>query len=257
MKDIRPPFEGLKDIDINTYFNNIKTPCYVIDEAMIIKDCEILKSVSDRTGVKILLAQKAFSNFDLYDVIKPYLYGTEASGLYEARLGKEEMPDKEVHVFSAAYRDDEFEELLKYADHIIFNSVSQLKKYGPISKSHNKEIGLRINPEFSTQIGHDIYDPCSSGSRLGVTIDSFEKEMTDELLNILDGIHFHTLCQQNSNDLENTLNVVINKFGKYFNNLKWINFGGGHHITRYDYDIERLIKCIILACCIKCHISKY
>ena len=146
MKDLRPPFIGLKDINPTEFFKNIKTPCYMIDEAMIIKDCEILKSVQDRTGAKILLAQKAFSNFNLYNIIEPYLAGTEASGLYEARLGKEEMPNKEVHVFSAAYREDEFNELLKYADHIIFNSVSQLKKYGKRQKIMVKK-NLNISKE--------------------------------------------------------------------------------------------------------------
>ncbi|MCR5112466.1 MAG: carboxynorspermidine decarboxylase [Acholeplasmatales bacterium] len=246
IKDLRPPFVRLNDFNPDELFKDLKTPCYVIDEKGLIYDGEILKRVSEESGARILLAQKAFSNFNLYNVIEPYIYGTEASGLYEARLGREEMPNKEVHVFCAAYRDDEIDEVISYADHIIFNSINQLKKFGSRVKEAGKEVGVRINPEYSTQPGHEIYDPCSSGSRLGITIADFKDNMTPELLGLLDGIHFHTLCQQNSDDLEATLNVVIEKFGSYFKDLKWINFGGGHHITRFDYDIDRLIRCIKL-----------
>lgn len=246
IKDNRPPFIRLDGYDAEQLFKGIKTPAFILDKKMLKYDCQILKDLQDETGVRILLAQKAFSNYDLYRFMSNYVYGTEASGLFEARLGYEEMPGKEVHTFCAGYRSDEFEEIMKYSDHIIFNSVSQLKKFGFIAKENGKEIGLRINPEISTQIGHEIYDPCSKYSRLGVTISSFENEMTEELINLLDGIHFHTLCQQNSDDLEKTLNVVMNKFGKYFTNLKWINMGGGHHITRWDYDIDLLKKCILL-----------
>ncbi len=242
--DNRQSFRRFKDIDPYTLFHKIKTPCFVIDKVGLINDGEILKKVQEDTGCKILLAQKAFSNFNLYPLLEKYIAGTEASGLYEARLGKEEMPNKEVHVFSAAYKEDEFTEILEYADHIVFNSINQLKKYGIKAKEKGKSIGIRINPEFSTQVDHDIYNPCAPGSRLGVTLSSFEKEIDDGLLSILDGIHFHTLCQQNSDDLEKTLEVVERKFGKYLSNLKWINFGGGHHITRSDYDIVLLEKCI-------------
>ena len=237
-------FLNFKNYDPYQVFKDIKTPVYVIDEKALISNGNILKGIQDRTGAKILLALKCFSNFDLFPLLSNYLAGTEASGLFEARLGREEMPNKEVHVFSAAFRDDEFDELLKYADHIVFNSVNQLKKFGLIAKEHNKEIGVRINPEFSTQVGHEIYDPCSKGSRLGITLDEWEREMNIDLINMLDGIHFHTLCQQNSIDLYNTLMEVDKKFSKYFKNIKWINFGGGHHITRYDYDIPLLEKCI-------------
>ena len=244
MKDLRPHFKNFINNDPYELFKDLKTPAYVIDEEMLIYDGKILKNVQEKTGCKILLAQKAFSNFNLYPVLEPYLAGTEASGLYEARLGKEEMPNKEVHVFCAAYRDDEFDELLNYADHIVFNSINQLKKFGPIAKKNNKEIGIRINPECKTQKGPEIYDPCSQRSRLGVPISTFERDMTPELLSLLDGIHFHTLCQQNSDDLATTLKAVEEKFGKYLYDLKWINFGGGHHITRPDYDIDLLIECI-------------
>ncbi len=224
--------------------SDLPTPCYILDEAKLIENCKTLKTIQERTGCKILLAQKAFSNFNLYPVIAPYLTGTEASGLYEARLGKEEMPGKECHVFCAAYREQDFNELLKYADHIVFNSPSQLRKFGAIAKSVGKQVGLRINPEFSTQQGHEIYDPCANGSRLGTTIAQWNELMSDELINILDGLHFHTLCEQNSDALEATLTAVEEKFGFIMSKIKWLNMGGGHHITRDDYDIERLETCI-------------
>ncbi len=211
---------------------------------MLIHNGEILKGVADRTGCKILLAQKAFSNFDLYPALEPYLAGTEASGLYEARLGAEEMPGKEVHVFCGAYREDEFAELLQYADHIVFNSPYQLMRFGKAAKAAGKEIGLRINPECSTQEGHEIYDPCAPGSRLGTTRAQWDAVMTDEWTDLLDGLHFHTLCEQDSDDLEVTLQAVGDRFGDVLPKMKWLNMGGGHHITRDDYDIERLERCI-------------
>ena len=223
----------------------LRTPCYVLDEAKLIANGEVLKGVQDRTGCKILLAQKAFSNYDMYKSIAPYLAGTEASGLYEARLGAEEMPDKECHVFCAAYREDEFEELLNYAGHIVFNSPSQLKKFGERAKAAGKSIGLRINPECSTQEGHEIYDPCAKGSRLGTTLLQWKSQMTEELIGLLDGLHFHTLCEQDSDALETTLGAVEDKFGFVLNRMKWLNMGGGHHITREGYDIPRLERCIV------------
>lgn len=244
MSDLRAPFIRFKNKSPQELFKGVRTPFYAIDEMMLKRNGMIIKDICDRTGAKILLALKCFSNFNLFPLLSNYISGTEASGLFEARLGKEEMPGKEVHVFCAGFREDEIEEILEYADHIVFNSVNQLKKYGPLAKSKNKSIGVRVNPEFSTQIGHDIYDPCSKGSRLGITLDQWNNYMTDELISLLDGIHFHTLCQQNSDDLEKTLYAVEEKFGKYFSNLKWINFGGGHHLVREDYDIDRLIKCI-------------
>lgn len=237
------PFRGLDKEKLNT-LNGLKTPCYVIDEGRLISNLEILQQVQKDCGCKILLAQKAFSNYDLYPLISQYLAGTEASGLYEARLGKTRMPNKECHVFCGAYRADEFEELLTYADHIVFNSPAQLKKFGPRAKECKKSIGLRINPEFSTQEGHEIYDPCSPKSRLGTTLYEWERDMDDEAIAFLDGLHFHTLCEQNSDDLATTLDAFLGKFGKYLNNLKWLNMGGGHHITRDDYDIELLKNCI-------------
>ncbi|MEE1516802.1 MAG: carboxynorspermidine decarboxylase, partial [Lachnospiraceae bacterium] len=242
--DLPPQFRGLEKYNIEKLFANLPTPSYVIDEAMLKRNGEILKGVQDRTGCKILLAQKAFSNFNTYGILGKYLAGTEASGLYEARLGAEAMPEGEVHVFCGAYKETEFEELLKYADHIVFNSVNQLAKFGQKAKDVGKSIGIRINPECSTQVGHEIYDPCAPGSRLGVTKSQWEKQMTPELEGSLDGIHFHTLCEQGADALEVTLKAVEEKFGKYFSKLKWINFGGGHHITKDGYNIDLLEKLI-------------
>lgn len=240
-------FEGLTSVIDGDGIKALKTPCYVIDEKRLQQNAEVLSSVMSNTGCKILLAQKAFSNYDFYPLLSRYLAGTEASGLYEARLGKEELPEGEVHVFCAAYRDDEFDELLKYADHIVFNSIHQLAKFGSLAKQQGKSIGLRINPECSTQEGHEIYDPCAKGSRLGVTREVWDKEMTPALLDMLDGIHFHTLCEQNSDALETTIKAVEEKFGDILPSMKWINMGGGHHITKADYDVARLEKLLIYA----------
>ncbi len=224
---------------INADITKIKTPCYILDEQKLISNLEILHGVEERTGCKILLAQKAFSMFSVYPLISKYVSGTACSGLYEAKLGLECM-GKENHVFSAAYRDDEIDEIIDCCSHIIFNSFSQLDKFRDKVLSKGKKIGLRINPEYSTQLGHEIYDPCSPKSRLGITLKNFRP---DDLKGVT-GLHFHTLCEQNSDDLETTLQAVEDRFGKYLYDMEWINFGGGHHITRSDYDIPRLEKCI-------------
>lgn len=246
-KSSSPVFASLDGRDPQDLFGALRTPCYIIDEKKLEGNCQILAGVMRRTGCKILLAQKAFSNYNFYPLISKYLSGSEASGLYEARLGREEMPNGEVHVFCAAYRDDEFDELLQYADHIVFNSIAQLKKFGKKAKEHAKSIGLRINPECSTQESHEIYDPCAKGSRLGVTRAVFEKQMDEETLSLLDGLHFHTLCEQNSDALAVTLKALEEKYGDILPKMKWINMGGGHHITKEDYDIPLLEKCIFYA----------
>lgn len=238
------PFLGLSQYVPEQLFQSIPSPCYVIDEARLQANGSCLAALAQRTGCRILLAQKAFSNYNFYPLLASYLAGTEASGLYEARLGWEEMNGKEVHVFCAAYRQDEFEELLQYADHIVFNSIHQLKKFGPKGKKYGKSLGLRINPERSTQEGHAIYDPCAPGSRMGVTRAVWNQEMDEETLSLLDGLHFHTLCEQNSDALELTLQAVEKQFGDVLSRMKWLNMGGGHHITRQDYDIEKLEECI-------------
>lgn len=217
--------------------NELPTPCYVIDENIIEENCKALADVMKKTGCHVLLAQKAFSNYALYPLIGKYLSGTTASGLYEARLGREEM-GRENHVFAPAYKDEDMDELVKICDHIVFNSISQLEKHK--KKCRNVSIGIRVNPEFSTQNGHEIYDPCGKGSRLGVTADL----LRNADLTGIDGLHFHTLCEQNSDDLKKTLDVVEEKFDFLLRKVKWVNFGGGHHITRKDYDVELLCDCI-------------
>ena len=227
-------------------YQELPTPCYVVDEEKIVENLKILQYVMEQTQAHILLAQKAFSMYYSYPLLGKVLSGTTASGLYEARLGAEEM-GKENHVFSAAYRKDEFEEIVELCDHIVFNSIGQLRQFGKIAKAKGKSIGIRINPECSTQEGHAIYDPCAPGSRLGITLSQLkeaEKTYGQELLEDVEGLHFHTLCEQNSDDLKTTLNAVEEKFGSYLKKMKWLNMGGGHHITRADYDVELLISCI-------------
>ena len=221
----------------------LRTPCYVIQEEKLKENLQILKDLRERTGCRILLAQKAFSMYSVYPLIGEYLDGTTASGLYEARLGYEEM-GRENHIFSPAYREEEMEEILKYCGHVVFNSPAQLKKYRERAKQAGRSIGLRVNPERSTQEGHAIYDPCAPFSRLGTTAEQFRQELTDEEIRSLDGIHFHTLCEQNADALAETLEAVEEKFGDYLYHMKWVNFGGGHHITRKDYDRALLEKCI-------------
>ena len=246
VRDSRPPFAGLANLS-EEQLHRLPTPCYLLDEAQLRRNGEILLGVQQRTGCRILLAQKAFSNFNVYPVLAPYLAGTEASGLYESRLGREELPEKENHVFCAAYRTDEFEELLQYADHIVFNSPSQLAKFGPAAKAAGKSIGLRINPECSTQEDHEIYDPCAPGSRLGTTRAQWDAAVAahPELPALLDGLHFHTLCEQDADALAVTLAAVEEKFADLLPKMQWLNFGGGHHITRPGYDLATLESCIL------------
>ncbi|MFI3125972.1 carboxynorspermidine decarboxylase [Streptococcus suis] len=219
--------------------DQVPTPAYVIDEAKLVNNLEILKSVQDRTGCKVLLAQKAFSMYATYPLISQYLAGTTASGLYEAKLGHEEFGG-EVHVFAPAFKDADLEEILEIADHIVFNSERQLRKHVDKCRADGVSVGMRINPECSTQGDHALYDPCAAGSRFGVRIDQF----SEDLLDLVDGLHFHTLCEQNSDDLKKTLDAVEAKFGPYLHRIKWLNMGGGHHVTREDYDVELLISSI-------------
>lgn len=219
----------------------LKTPVYIVDEVLLKKNLEILKYIIDETGCKILLAQKAFSMFHVYPLIGKYLQGTTASSLYEAKLGREEMGG-EVHIFSPAYQEEEMEEIISLSDHIVFNSFSQWNKYKSMVKNSGRNIscGLRINPEYS-EIETDIYNPCFTGSRMGVTLSQFKREELEGI----EGLHFHTMCEQNSPVLKRTLRVVDDKFGSFISGMKWINFGGGHHITRSGYDLDTLIDCIL------------
>lgn len=222
-------------------FNTLPTPCYIVDERLLKKNLEVLETVQNRTGCNILLALKGFSMYSTFPLVGQYLKGITSSSLFEARLGYEKM-GKEVHIYSPAFIEEEFDELLTYCDHIVFNSFSQWDKFKAKVKANPKKIecGIRINPEYS-EIETPIYNPCYINSRLGVTLSNFKPEDLEGI----DGLHFHTLCEQNSDTLERTIKVVDEKFGKYIKNMKWLNFGGGHHITRDDYDVEKLIQCIL------------
>lgn len=232
--------------------NEIPTPAYVVDEQALEKNLRILEEVKKKAGCRILLAQKAFSMFAEYPLIRRYLDGATASGLFEARLGAEEMGG-ENHVFSPAYRPEEIQSIALICDHVIFNSVAQLRRFGGTVREIQQErgirggIGLRINPECSTQ-DHAIYDPCAPGSRLGVTAEAFRQALEEEpdFLDRIDGLHFHTLCEQNSDALEQTLHAVEEGFDSWLAHaqIRWLNMGGGHHITRPDYDRERLIRLV-------------
>jgi len=217
---------------------DLPTPCYLVSESALRRNLQVLKGVSERTGCKILLAQKAFSMFSVYPIIGEYLDGAASSGLFEARLAHEHMPG-ENHTFSPAFRDDQFDEIASVSDHIVFNSLAQYEKFGARARAAGVGIGLRVNPEHSTQ-DHAIYDPCASGSRLGIPAG----EVLPELPEGVEGLHFHTLCEQDSDALEETLEAVVQRFGPWLKKIRWINFGGGHHITRPGYDIPRLEKCI-------------
>lgn len=216
----------------------VSTPCYVVDAGLLEENLRCLRSVADEAGCKILLAQKAFSMFHFYPLIAQYLDGAAASGLFEARLAKEEMGG-EVHTFSPAFKREDFAEICAASGHIIFNSFHQYETFRAEALAAGKSCGMRINPQCSTQ-EHGIYDPCAPGSRLGVTAE----QMRDDLLDGLEGFHFHTLCEQDSDALETTMEAVEAKFGRYLRQMKWLNMGGGHHITRPGYDIGRLVRLV-------------
>lgn len=225
-------------------YRDVKTPCYIVEEELLRKNARLLHSVEERTGAHVLLAQKAFSMFSTYPLLRKYLSGTTASGIYEARLGYEEFGG-ETHVFSPAYTEEDFRELLDICDHIVLNTPKQIRKFRSMRTpgSRKPSFGLRLNPEYS-EIETDIYNPCFANSRLGTTL--AELEASEDIFADIDGLHFHTMCEQNSDTLARTLAVVEEKFGKYLRRkeITWVNFGGGHHITRPDYDMECLIDCI-------------
>jgi carboxynorspermidine decarboxylase len=218
---------------------DIPSPCYIIDEQAIEDNCQILDGVQKATGCKILMALKGFTVPDLFPMIAKYLHGTCASGLYEARLGKEEFR-KEVHAFAPAYDDVEFRGLLEISDHIVFNSLAQWERFRPLVEGCPREIscGIRINPEHS-EIRVGLWDPCARYSRFGVKADDLKR-----IPEGIEGLHFHALCQQNSDSLEKLLRVVEEKFGEHLSKVRWVNFGGGQLITSPDYDVDRLCRII-------------
>ncbi len=239
-------------------------PRYIIDEAKLEANLQVLASVRERAGVKILLAQKAFSCFELYPLVAKYLDGATASGLFEARLAHEEMPGKENHVFAPAFRAEDMPELLRVVNHIVFNSPRQVEKFGAMARAAGVSVGLRVNPEVSVATT-PAYDPCRPGSRLGTTRGAWEEYRGDirqptadnqaddrqsttgcrspnvESLAI-DGLHFHCLCEQGVEELRKVLAGFEAKFGDLLPQMKWVNFGGGHHITRADYDVDGLVE---------------
>jgi carboxynorspermidine decarboxylase len=225
---------------MNYTFNSVPTPCYVLEEKKLKQNLAVLDSVQKRTGCRIILALKGFAMFCVFPQIKKVLHGTTASSLDEARLGFEEF-GKEVHLCAPAYRDRDIPELVRYCNHIVFNSFSQWERHKKAIQSAPREIicGIRINPEHS-EVKVAIYDPCGPRSRLGVTLEEFR----DKDLSGISGLHFHTLCELNADSLKRTLAVVERKFGPYLEKMQWVNFGGGHHITRPDYDVDGLCDII-------------
>ena len=215
----------------------LKTPRYIIDEAALEHNLEILKSVSDRAGVRILLAQKAFSCAAVYPLCAKYLAGTTASSLFEARHGHDNFGG-ETHVFAPAFISEEMDELLGLVDHIVFNSPRQVALYGEKARAAGVSVGLRVNPEVSVATT-PAYDPCRPGSRLGSTRTTLNSQLST--LNSLDGLHFHCLCEQGVEELRKVLVGFEEKFGDLLPQMKWVNFGGGHHITRADYDVDGLV----------------
>lgn len=236
------------------YFNNfdptrVPSPCFVIDKAAVEDNLKILNRVQRESGAKIVAALKAFSCWTLAPLFRQYLSGTCASGLHEARLGKEEFGG-EVHCYSAAYKESDLIEILTIADHVLFNSFSQWLRFKSLAlraQQHRPELqfGIRINPEHS-EGDVALYDPCAPCSRMGVPIAQFEQALQENpgILDGISGLHFHTLCQQDLPPLQRTLVAVKEKFGKYFAHIQWINFGGGHHISREDYQVDELIEMI-------------
>jgi carboxynorspermidine decarboxylase len=223
---------------INFDITALPTPAYVVDRELLTANLQILREVAVSSGCRILLAQKAFSMYYFYPLIGRYLDGSAASGLFEARLAREHLGGQN-HVFSPAYRAEDFPEIARICDHIIFNSPEQWQRFGKAARAAGASCGWRVNPECSTQ-GKAIYDPCAPGSRLG----TIRASMPPNLPEGLEGLHFHTLCEQNADALEITLQAVEEKFAAYLPGLKWLNMGGGHHITRRDYQRERLIACV-------------
>lgn len=215
---------------------DLPTPCYLVDEQLLVNNLRLLAGVQQQAGCDIILALKAFAMYSLFPVIKDYLQGVSASSLHEARLGREKF-GKEVHTFAPAYVPDEIEEIIEHSDYLIFNSFQQWRRF---KNQLNDKIkcGLRINPEYS-EIAVDIYNPCAKNSRLGIPLKNFENDLEG-----ISGLHFHAMCEQNSDTLIRILKVVEEKFGNYLHQLEWINFGGGHHITRDDYHIAELIAAI-------------
>jgi len=222
----------------------IKTPYWLLEEYLLEQNLKILAHIKEKTGVKILLALKGYALWKSFPMVSHYLDGCCASGLHEAKLSEEKFK-KETHTYSPAFKEDDIEEIASISHHLVFNSPAQFRRFAPLAKKHNSTIslGLRVNPEYSKS-PVELYNPCGLYSRLGTIVKNFDKLLISEIGKTLDGFHFHALCEQDSSALENVLNAFEEKFGDHLNDIKWVNFGGGHHITRKGYDIEKLINII-------------
>lgn len=235
------PPHALEQVPPRFALERVQTPAYVVDLGLLRQNCEKLAMVQREAGVKVLLALKGFSMFSTFRVVREYLSGCCASGLHEALLAHEEF-GKEVHVYAPFFKDEEMKQIIPIADHISFNSVAQWKKFRPMieaakARGRAPSPGLRVNPEHG-EVEVELYNPCSPGCRLGTRADSI-----DEVdLEGLEGLHFHALCEQGSDVLERVVGAVEQRFPKFLEQVKWVNMGGGHHITRSDYDVERLIN---------------
>jgi len=223
--------------DIESVLEKIPTPCYVLEEKLFRQNLELLKYVKEKSGAKILLALKGYAFYESFEMAREYLDGCCSSGLYESILAKEEFK-KEIHTYSPAFKDDEIDEIIELSNHITFNSFSQYLRYKEKTKGKTS-VGIRVNPQLSfSSVAH--YNPCAMNSRLGVTIVEFREDLLDGV----EGLHFHALCEENAGALAAVLESFEERFGKYIPQMKWVNFGGGHHITREDYDVEHLIEII-------------
>ncbi len=217
-------------------FNKVPSPCYLIDEQSFRRNLTLIKEVRDAAAVDVLIALKAFSNWGVFPIVREYGFGASASSRNEARLAFEELGVK-AHTYCPAYKDDEIEEILHYSSHISFNSLRQFRKYSEIARQKGASVGLRVNPEFSLS-SHDLYDPCRPGSRFGVTAEQLARDFPKGI----EGLHVHALFEADSAALEKLLTVFVNKFGHFFSRLRWVNLGGGHLITKEDYDREHLVR---------------
>jgi carboxynorspermidine decarboxylase len=221
--------------------NQLQTPCYVLEEALLRRNLSLIRSVKERAGVHIILAFKAFSLWKVFPIVREYIPYSTASSIYEAQLAVEEMGSL-AHTFSPAYTDRDFPSILRNSSHVTFNSLSQFERFMPAVRAaeHRVSCGIRINPEYS-EVETELYNPCAPGSRFGVTGNLLKENVPEGI----EGFHFHTLCESTSFDLEKTLQQVESKFGRYFPQIKWLNMGGGHLMTRKDYDVEHLIKLLL------------